>query len=66
MKNEVIELAKNKTLDVITESKEKIAGYLEHAAAGSDDLDSIVDSIIVELDVLAKADERLEMLEKYF
>tara|TARA_B100000085_G_C18497439_1_gene493986 strand:- start:802 stop:1002 length:201 start_codon:yes stop_codon:yes gene_type:complete len=66
MKNEVIELAKNKTLDVITESKEKIAGYLEQAAAGSDDLDSIVDSIIVELDVLAKADERLEMLEKYF
>ena len=66
MKNEVIDLAKNKTLDVITESKEKIAGYLEQAAAGSDDLDSIVDSIIVELDVLAKADERLEMLEKYF
>ena len=66
MKNEVIELAKNKTLDVITESKEKIAGYLEQAAAGSDDLDSIVDSIIIELDVLAKADERLEMLEKYF
>ena len=66
MKNVVIESAKNKTLDVIKQSKEKIAGYLEQAAAGSDDLDSIVDSIIIELDVLAKADERLEMLEKYF
>lgn len=66
MKNVVIESAKNKTLDLIKESKGKIADYLEQAAAGSDDLDSIVDSIIIELDVLAKADERLEMLEKYF
>ena len=44
MKNVVIESAKNKTLDVIKQSKEKIADYLEQAAAGSDDLDSIVDS----------------------
>jgi hypothetical protein len=66
MKNQAIELAKNKTLESIDTSKEVISNLLEKAAAGDEDIDLIVNLIIEELDTLAKADERLEMLEKYF
>ena len=66
MKNQAIELAKNKTLESIDTSKEVISNLLEKAAAGDEDIDLIVYLIIEELDTLAKADERLEMLEKYF
>jgi hypothetical protein len=66
MKTEAIELAKNKTLESIDTSKQVISNLLEKAAAGEEDIDLIVNLIIEELDTLAKADERLEMLEKYF
>tara|TARA_B100000927_G_C16104757_1_gene324674 strand:+ start:221 stop:421 length:201 start_codon:yes stop_codon:yes gene_type:complete len=66
MKNQAIELAKNKTLESIDTSKEVISNLLEKAAAGDEDIELIVNLIIEELDTLAKADERLEMLEKYF
>ena len=66
MKTEAIELAKNKTLESIDTSKQVISNLLEKAAAGDEDIDLIVNLIIEELDTLAKADERLEMLEKYF
>ena len=65
MKNQAIELAKNKTLESIDTSKEVISNLLEKAAAGDEDIELIVNLIIEELDTLAKADERLEMLEKY-
>ena len=66
MKTEAIELAKNKTLESIDTSKQVISNLLEKAAAGEEDIDLIVNLIIEELQTLAKADERLEMLEKYF
>ncbi len=66
MKNQAIELAKNKTIESIETSKEVISNLLEKAAAGDEDLELIVNLIVEELDTLAKADERLEMLEKYF
>jgi len=66
MKHKVIEATKNTILKHVEESKKKIAGYLETAATGNYDEKELVASITKELDVLAKMDERLEMLEKYF
>ena len=66
MKNTVIEATKNKIISHVEESKKKIAEYLETAATGKYNEKELVSAILKELDVLAKQDERLEMLEKYF